>query len=441
MYYELPTENREPGTAWLAGTPGVRAEDMTNGQEIEIPVAPMNVLVNGITGNGKTEFTKAYLRQRFQQNEKLAAVIYQMKPDDFTNEFLRPQDIVITFEEDAAISSRGFRLFRWGLVKEIRSHDQKEWDAILHQMASILFADLLRDPRNRLWAWGAMTAFEGYIKVILYCYINNPSNLELINGMKYMDQIEFLLFLAKYPPNRSMLRDNFDFDPGCSKNYTLPRKGSDIFFFLQDILSRFGGTFLSEDGDDTIYDFLHGRYDNRLFILHDHKKRDSLKMFEQFFLKYLIDNILSLSSDFKEGLLMCLDEIDKIEYDFGLTQAVTLGRQFGLEIIVSTQSLESLYAIAPDMHGEHLTNAALSGFSMFVCFHVGDPHTINTLQKLFGAQRKVILEMPFSRYDRPAIKTEMLPVVEDMDFASLDIGECYVKYRAEKPRKVKVLID
>ena len=54
MYYELPTENREPGTAWLAGTPGVRAEDMTNGQEIEIPVAPMNVLVNGITGNGKT---------------------------------------------------------------------------------------------------------------------------------------------------------------------------------------------------------------------------------------------------------------------------------------------------------------------------------------------------------------------------------------------------
>jgi len=441
MIYEVPKGNRITGTAWPTGTQGVRAENADNGQETEIPAAPMNVLVVGTTGYGKTEFTKAYLRCRFRRNEKLPAVIYQMKPGDFTDEFLRPQDRVITFDEDPALAAKGYNFFRWSLVREIRMHEQRKWDALLHEIASILFAELLQEPRNRLWASGAMMVFEGFIKVILYCYINNPSNMELINGMKYMDRRELLLFLAKYPPNRGLLRDDFDFDPEHCKDYVLPRKGSDIFFFLQEILNRFGGTFLSADGDDTIYDYLHGRYGERLFIIHDHRTRDSLKMFEQFFLKYLVDNLLSLSSGFQKGLLMVLDEIDKVGYDFGLTQAVTLGRQFRLEIVVSTQSLESLYAIAPNMYGEHLTNASLSGFSMIVSFHPGDPHTINTLQKLFGSQRKVIMEMPFSRYDRPAIRSEMRPVVEDSDFTGLAVGECYVKYRAEMPRKVKVLLD
>lgn len=441
MIYEIPTTYTGNETARTKDIQGVRAQNPVNGQEIRIPVAPMHILITGTTGNGKTEFTKTYMRYRFQQNNDLPAVIYQMKPGDFTDEFLRPGDMVITFDEDPALSARGFCFFRWRLVKEIRQHDRREWDAMLHEISTILFAEILQEPRNRLWAWGAMMAFEGFIKVLLYCYDNNPSNLEVINGMKYMDRIEFLQFLSKYPPNRSMLRDNFDFDPGHCENYSMPRKGSDIFFFLQEVLSRFGGTFLSRDGDDTIYDYLHGRYGSRLFIIHDHKKRDSLKMFEQFFLKYLVDSLLSLYSDHKDGLFMVLDEIDKVGYDFGLTQALTLGRQFGLEIIVSTQSLESLYAIAPNLYGEHLTNASISGFSMFVSFHAGDPHTINTLQKLFGSERRAIMEMPVSRYDRPVIRSEMRPIVEDADFAGLDVGECYVKYRAEIPRKVKVLLD
>lgn len=441
MYYEYPTGARESHLAWPSGTHGVLAEDSADGQKVEIPVEPMNVLVTGTTGYGKTEFTKAYIRRRFQQDENLFAVIYQMKPDDFTGEFLRPQDLVITFDEDDTLTAKGFHFFKWNLVREIRSVKQAEWDPLLHAISSILFADLLREPRNRLWAWGAMMAFESFIKVILYRYTNNPFNRELINGMKYMNRLEFLQFLAGYPPNRSMLRDYFDFDPDNCRDYVMPRKGSDIFFFLQDVLSRFGGTFLSEDGDDTIYDYLHGRYGERLFIIHDHKKRHSLQMFELFFLKYLTDSLLSLSSDFRERLLLVLDEIDKVEHDFGLTQAVTLGRQFGLDVIVSTQSLESLYAIAPDNHGEHLTNASLSGFSMFVSFHAGDPYTINTLQKLYGSRRKMIMEMPLSRYGRPQVKSEMRPFVEDMDFANLGVGECYVKYRDGLPRNVKILLD
>ena len=205
------------------------------------------------------------------------------------------------------------------------------------------------------------------------------------------------------------------------------------------MLDKFGGTFLSEDGDDTIYDYLHGRYGERLFLLHDHKYRDSAKLFERFFMKYIGDDKLSITSSHTGRMLWVLDEIDKIQGDFGLTQAVTLGRQFGLQVIVSVQSMESLYAIAPDFYGEHLTNAAMSGFSEIAAFHPGDAHTIQTLQTLFGKQRRQTLTMPLSRYDKPVITTEELPIVEDSDFASLDIGECYIKIRSAPPERVRII--
>lgn len=197
---------------------------------------------------------------------------------------------------------------------------------------------------------------------------------------------------------------------------------------------------MSEDGEDTIYDFLHGHYGERLFMIHDHKQRNSSKLFEQYFLKYIGDEVLSLTSDFSGRMVWVLDEIDKVEHDFGLTQAVTLGRQFGLQVLVSTQSLESLYAVAPEFYGEHLTNASLAGFAMTAAFHPGDPHTIETLQTLYGKCMKQTVAMPLSRYDKPLITTEQRPIVEDGDFASLDIGECYIKLYSAKPERVKILI-
>ncbi len=153
------------------------------------------------------------------------------------------------------------------------------------------------------------------------------------------------------------------------------------------------------------------------------------------------DEILSQTSGFiGEKMIWILDEIDKIGYNFGLSEAATLGRQFGLQIIVSTQSLESLYAIAPELHGEHITNASLSGFPMIVAFHPGDPHTIETLQKLYGECMKQTIAMPFSRYDSPTVKTEMRPIVENDEFVSLEIGECYIKIGSQKPERVKILI-
>lgn len=434
--YEI-SPAREAPLRWPQTRYSVRAIRGRDGRIVRIPLLPVNVLVTGTTGYGKTTFTKAFVRGTFALDPHRYAVFFQIKPDDFTAEFLRSQDKVITFNKGVC---RGGSLFKWNLVKEIRSCPKSRWESELEELASIYFSDILRDPRNLVWADGAKTVFKGFIRTILYKSKNNPSNYKLITAMKRMNRMELLKFLAECDQNLSMLRDDFEFDPAHCEGYKMPKRGSDIFFFLQNVLEKFGGTFMSEDGDDTICDYMNGRFGERLFILHDHKTRASSRLFERYFLKYIGDNMMSLASDFRGKMLWVLDEIDKVEHEFGLTQAVTLGRQFGLQVLVSTQSISSLYAVAPEEHGKELMDAALAGFPMTVTFHPGDPYTMETMQKLYGKRVKQTLSMPLSRYDRPVITTEQRYIVEDSDFASLDTGECYVKYRAEDPERVKILI-
>lgn len=436
MFYEMIEKITPPN--WPDSPHSIRALRLRDGTQVPIPVIPqVHTLVTGNSGYGKTVFTQAYVDVQLEIDPNMFMVFFQVKPDDFTRKYLRPQDKVITFSPGACPQQN---LFRWNLVREIRCHNKSRWDTVLKQIASNLFSDLLQDKRNQTWADGAQTTFECFVKTILYQYGNCPSNAKLIGAMKNMPRLDFLKHLAQYPPNRSMLKDNFEFDPDHCEHYQMPRKGSDILFFLQNVLNKFGGSFLSEDGEDTIFEYLSGRYGQRLFILHDHKERDSSKIFERFFLRYIGDDKISISSIHKGQMLWVLDEIDKVEADFGLVPAITLGRQFGLQMLISTQSTESLYAIAPDLHPEHLTNASMSGYSMLVAFHPGDTHTIQTMQTLFGKRRKQTMVMPLSRYDKPTVISELLPIVEDTDFASLDIGECYIKIRSAEPERVKILV-
>lgn len=428
---------KKPELNWPKGDYFVRAIRKRDGKVVEIPVQSSNFLITGTTGYGKTVFTKVYVKELLTENPETYVVFFQIKPDDFTEMFLRPQDKIITFY-DGGCSPQN--LFKWCMVKEIRSRPKDMWETELEELTSILFADILNDPRNVAWAGGAKDFFKGFIKVILYCYKNNPSNSKIICAMNEMSWSEILKFLWKYPPNRSMLKDNFEYDISLGDNYKLNKKGSDIAFFLQYIKGKFGGSFMSEDGEDTIYDYMHGKYGSRLFILHDHKARESSRLFERYFMRHIGDEMLSIVSDFKGKMLWVLDEIDKIGYDFGLIEAVTLGRQFNLQVIVSTQSINSLYALAPEKHGENLMDAVLAGFPMTATFHPGDPNTIEILQTLYGKKMKQTVSMPFSRYDKPTVITEQRYVVEDSDFASLDTGECYIKYRSGEPERVKIII-
>ena len=96
-----------------------------------------------------------------------------------------------------------------------------------------------------------------------------------------------------------------------------------------------------------------------------------------YFLKKLKDEKLSNRCAVSAPLLMVLDEVDKLadggrSADFGLFQAATLGREAGLQLLLTTQSLEQLYGLAPQFN-EHLTTAGLAGFPMTVAFRPGTP--------------------------------------------------------------------
>lgn len=141
-------------------------------------------------------------------------------------------------------------------------------------------------------------------------------------------------------------------------------------------------------------------------------------------------------------MLWVMDEIDKLAdhgkaADFGLFQAATLGREFGLQLLVTTQSIENLFGLAPAFN-DHITTGGIAGFPMVLAFRPGDPSTIQTLQTLFGSEHKEHIVMPVSRYAAPDVKYELEPVVTDLDFSLLDTGECYVKILSFPPQKVRV---
>lgn len=433
MFYDL-TEKSEGYRNWPHSPAGISCQ--RQGQDILFPVTEHSMLVNGKIGRGKTTVVKEFVSARLLQDLSLRVAFFESKPKDFSGRFMEPDDKMIA-EDDTVC--RPEQIFRWGMVKEIR--DCPNWETELNQLGSILFEDLMEDPRNRLWAEGAKRTFMAFIRTILYCYGNNPSNAAVIRSMRNMSRMEFLEHLAKYPGNHSMLRNYFEYDPDHTDDYVMPRKGQDIFFFLEDILGRFKGSFLSEDGTDTIAAFLAGEYGRRLFFSYDYSKKDSLIPFFRYFLKKLILEKLSHGSRKDQSLMLVLDEISELEHDFSLMQGVTVGREYGLQVILSTQSLEKIYSILPEKHGDHYFNAALAGFPVLMTFQPGDPQSIEVLQKLFGKERRQTLTMPLSRYDKPMITTELQPIVRDEDFASLDVGECYVKFLSALPERISFFRD
>ena len=138
-------------------------------------------------------------------------------------------------------------------------------------------------------------------------------------------------------------------------------------------------------------------------------------------------------------LLLVLDEIDKMcdggkTADFGLFQAANLGREYGLQILLTSQSVENLYGLSPDFN-PHGTMGGLAGFPMVLSFRPGDPTTISTLQTMFGSDYREHLVLPPSRYGSAERKLVREPLVTDRAFAGLDTGDCYVKIGTCPPQQ------
>ena len=140
------------------------------------------------------------------------------------------------------------------------------------------------------------------------------------------------------------------------------------------------------NGTDTIHDWLAGKYGRNLFFRYDLASAEISRPFFLYYMKKIKDYKLSNTAGTSAPILMVLDELDKMTdggktADWGLFQAANLGREYGLQILLTTQSVSNLYGLSTDFN-EHITTGGLAGFPYLVSFRPGDPETISTLQTL-----------------------------------------------------------
>ncbi len=442
MLYEISLHTADASPEWADGVGGILAK-LTDGKKVKIPVLEStNVLTVGVTGTGKSKsYTLPAARYLLSSNPMMKGVFFETKRT-FLDAFMQQNDKVITYDPTIVPA---YNLFQWCLIKEIRQARDKEGE--MRQIAEVLFGDLLAGAENnRAWIESARNTFIAVLRVIVDCYPDNTSNWDLINALRNMSVNNLLAYLAKHPRNHSLLNKDFSYDPNKSEAYTPTRRATDIMFFFNSVLEIFGGAFESK-GQDTIHDYLFGApgYGRNLFLVHDLATAESSRPFILYFLKKIKDEKMSLSSTIIEPMLWCMDEADKLSdsgkaADFGIFQAATLGREYGLQILLTTQSIENLYGLAPGFN-EHIARGGLSGFPVLLSFRPGDATTISTLQTLFGSRRHDITTMPLSRYDHPTVKSEIEPVVSEADFAQLDTGEAYIKIKSAHPQKVSITLE
>lgn len=439
MRYDLPAAIKKTmAPDWPKGIGSISAE-LPNGTAFEVPVFQgKNVLTFGVVGTGKTRsYTLPAAKCLLAADSMMKGVFFEIKRS-FIDHFLKPEDKIITHNPSAV---RPENLFRPNLIREIRQAQDKE--AEMREIADFLFAEEMKDTMALAWIESARDTFVGVLRVIVDLYPQeNTNNWTLIHALRRMSLEELMNYLAKHPRNASLLKNDFNFDPERQKSYTPNRKATDIMFFFNQILEKFSGSFIS-NGEDTIHDYLKGRYGRNLFFLYDLASAEISRPFMRYYLKKLKDAKMSNLSPVSSPMLWVLDEIDKMadggkDADFGLFQAANLGREYGIQILLTTQSVENLYGLSPDFNS-HITAGGLAGFPVLLSFRPGDPATIETMQKLFGSEQKEHIILPLSRYSAPEVKHEREPVVTDADFAALATGECYIKIESCAPQKVRIL--
>lgn len=423
---------------WPKGVGSIPAT-LPGGIAIELPVLKgVNVLTFGVVGTGKTSsYTDQATDILLSADPEMRGIFFEIKRS-FIDHFMKSDDKVITHNPNAVPAEN---LFVPNIIKEIRQAVDTE--AEMREFADFFFAELLNGAnQNRAWVEAARNSFVSILRTIVDCYPNaNTTNWMLVNALRRMSTVEILDYLARHPRNHSMLQRDWGYDPDHPKDYEPTRRAADIQFFLNQVLEMFSGSFEME-GEDTIHDWLDGKYGRNLFFLYDLTSAEISRPFFLYYMKKIKDYKLSNVAKATPPILMVLDELDKMSdggkaADFGLFQAANLGREYGLQILLTTQSIENLYGLSPDFN-EHITNGGLAGFPYLISFRPGDPKTISTLQTLYGAEYKEHLVLPASRYTDPVVKSEWEPLVSDAEFSSLDTGECIVKIMSHRPQKVHI---
>ena len=438
MIYELPNYmNQVQIPDWPEGVAFIPAR-LKDGTSVNLPVLKsVNCLCLGTVGTGKTKsMTVPMAKGLLKSDDAMRAVFFEIK-HTFIDEFMDINDKVLVHNPSTVPAANRFIP---NMIKEIRQSSDHE--AEMKDLADYLFAELLDDSnQNRAWIEAARDTFIGYLRVIVDLYPDNTGNRTLISAMRNMTDKCLLKYLSQHPANASMLAKDWGYNPAHPDDYHTLKRGQDIMFFLNRVLEMFNGSFYM-DGEDTLHDWLQGMHGRNLFFLYDMKQAEICRPFFLYYLKKIITYKMSNTDIIAAPVLLVLDEIDKMsdggkDADFGLFQAANLGREYGLQILLTTQSIENLYGLSPDFN-QHITDGGLAGFPYLVCFRPGDPKSIETMQKLYGSEDRERLLVSQSRYTAPVVKCEKEPIVNDSEFASLDTGDCIVKIMSKRPVRVHI---
>ena len=439
MLYDIPPAMQTMKVPqWPTGIGSIKAA-LPDGTFVELPVLKgVNVLTFGVVGTGKTwSYTEQAAGILLSSAPEMKGVFFEIKRS-FLDRFLEEYDKVIT-HNPKAVSEKN--LFVPNIIKEVRQAADSE--AEMRDIADFLFGELMNGAnQNRAWISAARNTFIGVLRTIVDCFPNeNTSNWTLVNALRRMTTKELLAYLARHPRNHSMLRKDWGYEPSHPNEYIPTKRAFDIQFFLNQVLETFSGTFEME-GTDTIHDWMNGKYGRNLFFLYDLASAEISRPFFLYYMKKIKDYKLSNAAGSTPPILMVLDELDKMASggktaDFGLFQAANLGREYGLQILLTTQSIENLYGLGADFN-EHITKGGLAGFPYLLSFRPGDPTTISTLQTLYGSEYKEHVIFPASRYADPVVKCELEPIISEAEFASLGTGDCIVKIMSHRPQKVHI---
>ncbi len=441
MIYDLPYTNRsEDVSQWPVGVGGIPAV-LPDGTLVNLPVLKgVNVITYGVVGTGKTNlYTSNAAEILLSSVPDMRGVFFEIK-NSFIKRFMKDGDKVITHNPRTVPNNN---LFIPNIIKEIRQASDSE--AEMREIADFLFEELLSEAnQNRAWIEAARNTFIAVLRTIVDCSNANTGNWTLINALRQMTTKELLAYLARHPRNHSMLRKDWGFNPMGKNDYETTRRAADIQFFLNAVLEMFSGSF-EMDGEDTIHDWLNGKYGKNLFFMYDIASAEISRPFFLYYMKKIKDFKLSNCTGKTPPILMVLDELDKMadngkSADWGLFQAANLGREYNLQILLTTQSIENLYGLSADFN-EHITTGGLAGFPYQISFRPGDPTTISVLQTLYGSEYREHLVLPASRYAEPVMKCELEPIVTDAEFASLDTGDCIVKIMSHRPQRVHIKMN
>ncbi len=387
-----------------------------------------NVYINGVIRYGKSVFTKQLVRKlEAKANPDTKVVFFDVKndTDNYLHEFYQTGDKVICYSD--ALEKQGYDCFKFNLIRELRQAEDPETE--LKEIVEILLEDSMSESGDGKFFWQAAgQIFQGFVNTVLHAYGDCPSNRIIIQDMKGVSIEQLKTHLLKWPGNANIVRDYL----GGGEKGEMSRMTQSIMACFSELLDVFRGNFCI-DGEDTITDFLAGKYGGRLFLEYDYASKASSNKFFRYFLHKIIQSKLSREADSLQKIVMVLDEVSVLDAPFSLTDGLLVGASQGLQIILCSQSIERLYGISHVKNIEHSTNAILSGFSTIVTFHTGDPESERKLQEIFGERYIERVQLPLSRRDFAKQEVLREKWLTSEKLAKMGVGEFFAKRKEKDP--------